>query len=283
MIVTERELTILHYLEHGHDDINEVSELMGVTPTMTYAAVRSMKYKGLLDKRKGIHIAPNAFAVRLQHMMGFSVERAKCLSDSALDILAALREHRTVDELISITGISRSTLFRYIKSLSAVGAIRSATPGYELNDIAWVDLRKVLDSMSDYQEVIDPRVRCGAQIYSVSKEAVVYSTDTGGPGQRTAFSYFNDRGDPGIVTTEYLTTYEGGMDLQRAFDDAYAVTEVVRDHRLRLSLISAYLRHGDSIDPPEGFLEVYRRLEAGERILRWPNLSEVRAKMEEGL
>lgn len=283
MIVSERELTVLYWLAHGHNDVEDVSELMGVSPSLTYGAVRSMKQKGILEDKKGISIARNPFAIRLMHVMGGGIRRAKYLDGSALDVLSALREPKTADELMEATGLSRSTVFRYIKSLGGIGAIRELHPGYQINEKVWVGLRKLLNSMEDLQEVYDCRVPCGAEIYLNSRDGVLYSSDVGGAGQKTAFTAFGDYGDESIYSTEYFTTYSGEMNLDRAFGDAFTVTEVTQDTRLRTSLLMMYLKHKDRINPSEGFMDVFRRLEAGEELLRWPSLSEVEARVEDGL
>lgn len=128
--ISETELIVLHCLAHGADDVAKISEIGKVDAASIEEAVVSMKRKGLLDKGDGIAIAPNPFAVRLKHLMGRAIGMARYLFGHSLDILAALREPKTVRELVDVTGLSKDTVLRYMESLDSVHAVCKAPRGY---------------------------------------------------------------------------------------------------------------------------------------------------------
>ena len=285
MRFTEDELKILYFLSHDFDTISDMARDKGIPQDRIDAVVAELKRKEILDRSfEGIQVAPNPFAVRLMHTMSLGIGRARYLCGMSLEVMSELREERTMEEVATALGIPEDEARRIATKLGETGAVMWKGLKYRINEKLWNGLRKLLDSMEDFEEMFDPRVPRGVEIYSSTDEAVVYATVKGGPGQFTAFSAFQEYyGDQSFYSDEYMTTYDGPMTLDRAFDDAYLACQATNDYRLRTSLLMMYLKHREAIHPREEFMDTYRRLEAGEDLFMWPCLKEVEAKVEEGL
>lgn len=282
MILSERELLVMHHVGKGLCTPTELAEAMDVSVTLTYEVIRSLKSKFILDKKATISVAPNPFAIRLMHILT-TPDRAMVLSGSALDILSVMKNPVTVDEVSEITGISRSTVFRYIKILKTLSTIRYENGTYSINDLMWKDLRELLRSMDDLHAVMDPRVPAGMTLYASDRERAVFSGRKGGPWTKTAFSVFPDYGVDMLYDTGFYTTYSGEVDFDRAFGDAFEVVETTGDYRQRMLLLMAYLKNEDTLNPPEGFTAIVGRLKLGEKVPNWPSLADAESRVEAGL
>lgn len=281
---TRSELTVLHYLANGYDTVEKISEAMGVSQTSVYGHVKSLKEKGVLENHRGISINHDAFSIRLMNIMKPSKGRAKVLADSGLEILMELREPSEIEEIVADSGLSRATVFRRLGVATSVGTVVKMEDGrYVLNRKMWHGLQELLDSMEDRNDVLDPRVEYGSEIYRNTKEEVLYSSLYPQTDQVTAFSAFDRYGFIAYYNTTYYTTSDQEIDITKAFNDAFQVTEVTNDYRLRLILILFYIKNGDRILADPKFIDFYRRIESGEKILHWPTASDIRSRIEEGV
>ena len=262
---TRSELVLLHHIANGMTDVSDLSETMGITPVRVYEIIRSLKCKGILSDTRDIKLFSNAYALRLASLMRPSANRAEVLADSGIDVLIELREPHDVAQIMADLGLSRASVYRRLKLAMKTGAVRKDGEMYVLNDLMWNGLREALDSIVDQREVFDPRVVSGAVIYR----------------KKTAFSVFGDYGYDVWLDTIYYTTSDIEIGIDKAFNDAYIVSEKEDDVRLRMTLILFYLGNKESIAPDPTFLEKLGRIQVGERIPRWPTWTDVQSRLND--
>lgn len=277
---SKTELRVLHYIANGTTEARTISKELDVTPAQIYNAIHGLKRKGVLESGQGAVLSTAPFALRLAEIMSASPDRCYVLSGSSIPVLSELREPGSAEDVVRRTGISRATVFRKIKDAGQMGAVRQLDGGrYTLNDRLWPNLRKLLDDMEDEKEVFDPRVERGSRIYSNTSEEVLYSYPNLIPATRTAFSVFSDYGFKAFYDTYYYTTSDGPVDMNRAFADAYRITEIEKDHRLCMGLILFYLKNKNRITPPDEFTKQLNRVMTGESIDGWPSRIDLEDRM----
>lgn len=278
---TRSELVLLHHVANGMTDVSDLSETMGITPVRVYEIIRSLKCKGILSDIRGIKLSSNAYALRLASLMRPSSNRAEVLADSGIDVLIELREPHDVAEIVADLGLSRASVYRRLKLAMKTGAVRKDGEMYVLNDLMWNGLREALDSIVDQREVFDPRVVSGAVIYRNTRGEALYSYPRELDDRKTAFSMFGDYGYDVWLDTIYYTTSDIEIGIDKAFNDAYIVSEKEDDVRLRMTLILFYLGNRERIAADPTFLEKLGRIQAGERIPRWPTWADVQSRLND--
>ena len=277
------ELVLLHHVANGVVDVEALSEAMGITRVRVYGIIRSLKCKGILCDSQNIKMNSNAYTIRLASLMRPSEKREDVLADSGIDMLIELREPHDVEEIMSILGLSRATVFRRLKLAISTGAVKKVDGKYVLNDRMWSGLREAMDSIADQRAVADPRVVSGAVIYRNTRDEVMYAYSGESNDRRTAFSVFGDYGMDVWLDTVYYTTSDVDVDICKAFNDAYAVSEKEDDIRLRTILTLFYLKNKELIAADSGFLTTLERIEAGERVPHWPTWADVQARLNDGV
>ena len=150
-----------------------------------------------------------------------------------------------------------------------------------LNRKTWIGLEELLNSLEDYQNTSDSRAPRGSIIYSRTKDEVIYSYDLDSSDQLTAFSLFQEYGMNCFLGTNYYTTSKNAVNLQKTFDDAFAITETTQDYRSRLMLLLFYYMHRNEIVPNERLSEQLSIIESGGKILRWPTMKDIEERMRE--
>ena len=277
---SKSELTLLHHIANGKEDISELSRLMGVSETSVYNAARGLRRKGVLSGRRGFDISADAASVRLTLMMRDSAGRAALLSDSGIPVLMAILEPRTAENVVTMTALSRATVFRKLGLARRMGAaILDDSDRYVINDRAWKGLREMLLSLADKSEVVDPRVKSGSEIYRTSSDEVLFSNPSELDVQRAAFSRFSDYGIDVILDTIYYTSSDESQSLNKIFMDSFLIAEKTMDFRLRMGVLIFYAVNKTGIDRNSGPASLMRRIESGESIARWPTLDDIRDRI----
>lgn len=277
---SKSELTLLHHIANGTEDVSELSRLMGVSETSVYNAARGLRRKGVLSGRRGFGISADAASVRLTLMMRDSAGRAALLSDSGIPVLTAILEPRTAEEVMALTALSRATVFRKLGLARRMGAaILDDSDRYVINDRAWRGLREMLLSLADKSEVVDPRVKSGSEIYRISSDEVLFSNPSELDAQKAAFSRFSDYGIDVILDTIYYTSSDESQSLNKIFLDSFLIAEKTMDFRLRMGVLIFYATNKTGIDRNSGPASMMRRIESGESIARWPTLDDIRDRI----
>lgn len=282
-MASKSELILLHHLANGVGDVDAISKAMGLSRSRVYALVEGMKKDGLLEDRRGVMVKDEPSALRLYHLMKPSPNRAEVLADSGMDVLIELRAPSTVEDVAESTGLSKATVYRCISVARRFGAVRKDGRSYVLNDRMWNGLRETLDSVVDSRSSYDPRVVRGAKIYRNTKTEVLYSFPDTLDDCRAGFSAFADYGFKAGFDTVYYTTSHETKTISQVFEDAFLISGVEKDVRLRMILILFYIVNKDRIDPNPEFTGILNRICNGERIAHWPTLIDVESRLHDGV
>lgn len=174
---SKSELLVLRLISKGCTNMESISAASGLSTTGLYAVLRAMREDGLLSGSKGLEISRTPYHARLMGIVESSANAVELLSDGGMGLLGALREPRTIDQLMAETGLSRATVYRRIKTARSVGAVTLSDDGrYVLNDVLWPGLRELFDRKDDMDRVMDARAPFGSRILHRDPGRVLYSS-----------------------------------------------------------------------------------------------------------
>ena len=98
--------------------------------------------------------------------------------------------------------------------------------------------------------------------------------------QTTGFSALEDYGLTGwSFDDNYYTTKEDELTLDQIFEDAIRIAETEDSTRMRMANEIFYMKRKEELNPPKEFLDKHNRILAGERIEKWPSLTEIQEKL----
>lgn len=273
------ELLVLRLISKGCTDMEAIQSDTGLSRNGLYATIRRMRGDDLLFGRKGLDVPRTPYHAKLMRILEATPNAVDLLSDSGFGMLSDLREHRTVDELMVSTGLSRASVYRRLQDAMSVGAVTKGDDGtYHLNDVLWPSLRGLFDSKDDMDMEMDRRVPFGSEILYRDGDRVLYSSPSDHGGARTGLSYFEATGFPGASAVGFYSTQTEQVTEERAFDDEYRIASSISDYRPRLMFMMHYMTVRGRIPIADDVIGTMSLLESGEVIEGWPDWSDAESK-----
>ncbi|MFT4309080.1 MAG: helix-turn-helix domain-containing protein [Candidatus Woesearchaeota archaeon] len=195
MRLSKPELTMLLHLSQGNNRIRGIARAMNRSEKQVYHTLSHLNKKGIVKLYRGtLTIEPKLHISLLLQFLSNHPNITGLLSNSGIPILTCLIDHdRTVEEIQTITGYKRSTIF-YKLSEARKRSIITANEKYALNNRLWPDIIVLLKSLQDYNSNIDDRVPIGSIIYHRTDDDIVFSTKQELPAAKTAFSAYEHYG-----------------------------------------------------------------------------------------
>ena len=279
-MLNESELILIHHYANGTNDRGIISEKMGRTRTQINNIVKGLKIKGILSDSDEMKITTDPFAIRLMNIMRPSKGIAKLFSNSGLDILIELREPKTIKELESSLGISQATAYRRLRTAMDVGAVIEQCGSYQINKIAWPELSDLLNCAFERKRVFDERIPRDSEILIRKGKETVFSNPRQLDFNNTGFTIMGELDLELGFCDRYYTTSVERIGIKDAFEDAFNISNVKDDYRLRLMLILFYEKNKDMINPPEEFLKIRDMIMSGTKVPRWPTLKDIESRLE---
>ena len=276
---SKSELLVLRLISRGCTNMESIMAASGLSTTGLYAVLRAMRRDGLLSEGRGFDICRTPYHVRLTNLVESSPNAVELLSDSGMRLLGALREPKTVDQLMEETGLSRASVHRRIKTARSVGAVTVADDGrYVLNDILWPGLRELFDCKDDMDRVMDPLVPTGARILHRGQGRVLYSSPRDYDDQPTGLTYFERNGFPGSSSVRFYSTQAEPVSENQAFEDAFRIAMADDDYRLRLMLMMYFMNRRGSLSLGAEASSLFTDLESGCGREGWPSWEDAESK-----
>ncbi|MBR4686255.1 MAG: helix-turn-helix transcriptional regulator [Candidatus Methanomethylophilaceae archaeon] len=277
---TYKELELIHYISRGITDIGDLSEKLGLSQSETYRIIRNLKSKDVLKTSNKICINSCAFAKRLFAIMSKGPEMARFFSDGRIYVLLSLLNPKTIQEISLETGISESHLHKILKIQTGGTVVRKIDGYYSLNSMKHPQIKAFLISLIDHLDVCDPRIPDNSILLFREGGEVVYSMTEMSLDQTTGFSALEDYGLTGwSFDDNYYTTKEDELTLDQIFEDAIRIAETEDSTRMRMANEIFYMKRKEELNPPKEFLDKHNRILAGERIEKWPSLTEIQEKL----
>lgn len=261
---------------------------LNIQPTSVYKILHRLEQKRLVerDDQNSVTLSPSPQAEsfkRLYYTHHVSpLERI--LADRRLDILSRLdKKPKSAEELMTKTGISRSTLYRYLQDMIRLGIInRQRTQNllrYFFNYTLWSELKDFISALNQAERLKSvPRSALFIKDYS---NHILFKSLSKLDATPTAFSAYGDHGINLLMrsTSNYYTDLpKENLSIRDIFIHSLDAAESVSQ---RLYCILFYLKNEDSLKGIEHpMMKEIRAVLKGKVIKGYPIYDEVKDRME---
>ncbi len=266
-LLSRADARILHCIGRGITDAKDIEAEIGLSTKQIYARALTLKKRGVLEDRRGIHPADNELSRRLTSFLSASLERADAIANMGLRFLMALRDPAPGRIVAERTGVSEATYFDWYRAVVPTGIVVSEDGVHRIDHDVWPGLDGLLDIMDTESRKADGRLPEGSMVIAMDGERILFSGGQGEPYQRTAFSVFDDGVDDDRV---FYTTSESPLDEQAIFDDAVRICDATDDPDLRLRTIDYLIGNLGRVVPDNGFVRNLHRVVRGLGCKGWP-------------
>jgi predicted transcriptional regulator len=282
MQLSKSELNLLKEIANGNKNINEVAKAIRKSRSQTYRLGQELMKKNILslnesefEPSKLVHVS-----LLLQLLSEFS-STIKPLSGTGIQILSTLLSPKSIAEIISETGLDRSTIFKKLKEAKAISLVRINKKTYSINELIWSNAKQFLSELKTYESTLDYRVPANAIIYFKKKDKLVFSCREDIDATLTAFSAYVKYGIKILSPTRYYCLPKKELTKEETFLHSLYVADKDKSarHITFITLFFAKFREELSkIKHP--LINLIERIISGEKISRYPNINEIREKAE---
>jgi predicted transcriptional regulator len=240
--------------------------------------------KGLLEREgKEIAMARTPAAEMFKRL--YFAHRASpfqlLLADRRADLLSRIEnEQKSVEDLEDETGIPRKTIYRYLKDILRLGAVKRSKKGrtyvFSFNYIIWKDLKDFVSALFDYQALLQiPREGLLIKSYG---DSVLFKSLRSQDATLTSFSAYKDYGIDLGLRDNYYTLPKRELSIKEIFVHSLDSAE---DHRQRLFCMLFYLKNADKLEGIEHpMMKDLKAALHGERIEGYPAIEEIKDKAD---
>lgn len=266
----------------GRRDARSISAETGLSAPRAYGVVGSLRGKGMAEKRgREVAVARSAFPLALSRVLSDSPGSIAPLSDSGLDVLAALCVPGTAEAVSAESGLARATVYRKMDEMGRMGMVAKRGGAYGINDALWPGLRGLAGAYVEHRALMDERVPRDAEVYRGPRGLLLFSCRAQTGFAETAFSAYRRFGVDVRPEVNYYCGMASEPSLEDAFEHSLRVIERDPDWRKRMAALIFYVKHRDPLGAavrPET-MEMERVL-SGERVEGWAPLGEMRERAE---
>lgn len=267
-LLSKADTKILHCIGRGLTNAKDIHAEIGLSTEQIYARALVLKRLGILENRKGIHLAEEELPQKLVSFLSGSIEKADILANMGIRFLMALREPSPGRTIANRTGVCEATYYKWQKRAAQVGIIVSENGLHRIDYSLWPDLLELLNLFDTESRIINRHIPDCSDILWMDGKDIIFSTKSEEPYQRTAFSVFDNSNREDVV---FYTTSNKPRNEQNLFDDAVRICESTNDPELRLKTIEYLLDNLDKIVPSNNFVISLSRVIRGLYCKGWPD------------
>ena len=282
-MLSKNELRALSGIGNGTDNVRALSETLGLSISQTYKVAGSLREKGIAVIEHGtFSITERTHIAILMSILNDSPDSYMALSDSGTEIIRALTGPRRVSEISSTTGLHQTTVTRKIDLMGRMGMVRKKGPVYSLNGELWPKITEFAHSYDAYAKLTDPRVPFGSEVFHLSNDLAVFSSNRSLDNPRTAFSKYADFGMDIHPGTNYYCAWDREPDIKDVFLHSLYVLEKEKGWRGRMLALIFYVMHKHELnDVTHPIIDEMRTVLNGGSVDGWVPLEEMneRAKI----
>lgn len=271
-LLSKADTKILHCVGKGITDAKSIEAEIGLSTKQIYARALTLKKKGLLEDRKGIHLNDTELSARLALFLSVSLERADVLANMGIRFLIALGDPAPGRIIANRTGVSEATYFEWYRNVAHTGIVGSDDGIHYVRYDLWPGLSELLRLIEIKSRSMDDRIPKGSRILWMDDDRILFSDVPGRRFQKTAFSIFSDVKDDGM---DFYTTSKEPLNEQNLFDDAVRICDSMDDPHLRLKTIDYLLNNLESVVPNNDFVRHLDRTVRGLECRGWPDITAV--------
>ncbi|MEI6104678.1 MAG: helix-turn-helix domain-containing protein [Methanothrix sp.] len=202
-------------------------------------------------------------------------------ADKRIDLLSRIEsEQKSVQVLEEETAIPKKTIYRYLKSLLRLGAVKRTKKDrayiYSLNKIIWPELKDFVTLLQEYQVLrLVPR---DALLIRSYENSVLFKSPRPQDATFSSFSAYKDYGIELFLRDYYYTLPKRELSIGEIFIHSLDSAE---DYRQRLFCVLFYLKNRDELkDARHPMMKSIRAVLRGEHIKGYPTVVEIEEHAE---
>ncbi|PIN84517.1 MAG: hypothetical protein COV65_00680, partial [Nitrosopumilales archaeon CG11_big_fil_rev_8_21_14_0_20_33_24] len=232
-------ITILKQVISGVEDTKTIMERSGVKEWQFNSQVNGLSLQGFLQKTgNSLKLLDGVKPMMVKEISTrFDIE--KILKDSNELVFSYLTEPTTINDIVRITGLSTSTVYRTISDFESIGILSRNADTVSLNnsDEKILLLSQVLKT--ERENMYEPN----AEIIFRDATKILKSVTKGKitDGQLTGFSIFSDYGIEYHTNYDYYIKQEESITIQEALIHAVFIAQRNSDKTAMIMAIIFYL------------------------------------------
>lgn len=239
--------------------------------------------KGLLereDKEIALARTPAAEAFKGLYFSHRASPFSLLLADRRTDLLYWMKNEQRVVALEKETGIPKKTIYRYLKGLLRLGAVKRTKKDsvylYSLNRILWPEIEKFVAALREYQALsFVPREALLIKSYN---DSVLFKSIRVQDATATSFSAYADYGIELGLRDNYYTLPKRELSIQEIFIHSL---DSAGELSGKLYCILFYLKDREKLGATEHpMIKDLKAVLQGERINGYPTLEDIEERAD---
>ena len=273
-------MEILRQVALGKKRVQEVAIALRKDVSQIYRTVRTLQKKRFA-KLEGKIIVPfqNTHVTLLLQELSRRPAIVRLLSGSGILLSTALLEPKSVPELLSTTGMKRSTMFHLLKEASKNSFFNTVKNKHSFNEKIWPRVKDFLTELKHYEETTDERTPPGAITYFKNDSEILFSTKTECDASLTGFSAYEHYGISVLPVdyTYYLPKKK--LTKKEVFNHSLYRAEKEGDARDIIIITIFYLKHKKELKMiRHEIVNNIQKILKGEKVINYPTLNEIKER-----
>ncbi|MBI4176078.1 MAG: hypothetical protein HY518_02660 [Candidatus Aenigmarchaeota archaeon] len=278
MRLSKTELELLRQVSLGNNQALGMAETLKKDVSQVYRIIRNLQKKGFASLQEGT-ISPSeaTHVMLLLQVLSEHPGIIRPLSGCGIELFSSIIEPRFIGEIVSQTGIKRSTVYCKLKETAAISLINTAEEKFFFNGKIWPKARDFLIELKKHGETTDSRIPPGSIIYHKSEKEIVFSTRVECNAALTGFSAYGQYGIK-LMTVDYnYYLPRRKLAKQEVFLHSIYRAEKEEDARSLTYIALFYIKHRKDLGGlKHGIISNINKILQGERILNYPSLAEIK-------
>lgn len=239
-------ITILKRVISGVEDAKMIMEGIGVKGWQFNSQVKELSLQGFVQKIDNSLKLLDGVKPMMIKEISTRLDIEKLLKDSNELVFSYLIEPTTINDIVRITGLSTSTVYRAISDFESIGIVirNEDTLCLDNSDEKIVLLAQVLKT--ERENMYEPN----AEIIFRDTTKILKTVTKGKitDGQLTGFSIFSDYGIEYHTNYDYYIKQEESITIQEALIHAVFIAQRNSDKTAMIMAIIFYLKNKDKMD-----------------------------------
>ncbi len=239
-------ITILKQVISGIEDTKTIMEGIGVKDWQFNSQVKELSLQGFLQKMDNSLKLLDGVKPMMVKEISTRLDIEKILKDSNELVFSYLTEPTTINDIVRITGLSTSTVYRSISDFESIGILIRNGDALCLDnsDEKILLLAQVLKT--ERENMYEPN----AEIIFRDTTKILKTVTKGKvtDGQLTGFSIFSDYGIEYHTNYDYYIKQEESITIQEALIHAVFIAQRNSDKTAMIMAIIFYLKNKDKMD-----------------------------------
>lgn len=243
-------LKILRMAINGTANIKEMQARLGISTSQIHAHVRELGSKGFVYKTGAtVSLQKNAKA-QLLRRISQKMSLASLLHGSSESVLCCLLRSSTIDEIVSRTGLSYTSVYRIVSELKAVGVVKRDGPGSKNGGKLSLSGSQDLINLANVLNIEREMGHAEAEIiyHDAARILKKCPKNRQTAGQSTAFSMFAEYGVAYDDPFDYYVQQKSPIDMHDIAIHAIVAARQAKNRAALLMTIIFYVHNRKLLD-----------------------------------